>query len=357
MTAYQAMLANEARTLSDMVAENLEIPVIPLTIGQKIVLTAQEIALPSEDLQEVERRFRSIKMEVKASGELEEFFARRVATMTVRIERGVRLETVTLADKVRRAVTDFDANRVAEAWKLYDWITADPIANCRKLYQTIEGVDRMIRAFQGLKDDLLKAGSVRWDWPHLEKIENLMGRRLGDFPVSRAKALSDAIGGDFQYLDPTEGELLEGFDRQNWARERLGELIDREVERLEAYRKTFDLEEIARERSESVDRVLFDPSKEATQARKYEAAAERSLYRALGELRKLQARKAKDAVQAEFEDDESGPKPGELGSFFPGDLLNEPTDPARPMNPARDHDSRRSGASNGSRKPGRKPSP
>jgi hypothetical protein len=355
MTAYQALLAREAGTLAEIVAANLSIPVIPLTIGQKTVLNAQEIALPSEDLQEVERRFRSIKSELKASGELEEFFARRVATMTVRVERGVRLETVTLADKVRRAVTDFDASRVADAWKLYDWITADPIENCRKLHQTIEGVDRMIRAFQGLKDDLLKAGSVRWDWPHLEKIENLMGRRLGDFPISRAKALSEAIGGDFQYLEPSAGEGLEAVDRQNWARERMAELIDGEVERLEAHLKTFDLDDLARERSESVDRVLFDPSKEATQARKFEAAAERSLYRALGELRKLQARKAKDAIQAEF-DDNFEPDSDELGSFLPGDPLKESAYPARPLNPARNRDSRRSGASNGSRKPGRSPS-
>jgi hypothetical protein len=347
MTAYQQMLSNEARTLSEMVAANLEIPVIPLTIGQRTVLDAKEIALPTEDLVEVERRFRSIKSELKASGELEEFFARRVATMTVRVERGVRLETVTLADKIRRAVTDFDASRVDEASKLYDWITADPISNSRKLHQTIEGVDRMIRAFRGLKDDLFRPNSVCWDWAHLEKVENLMGRRLGDFPVSRAKALSEAIGGDFQYLEPFEGE---GLDRQGWARERMGELIDLEVERLQARRKTFDLEEINRERTESVDRALFDPSKEATQARKYEAAAERSLYRALGELRKLQARKAKDAAQAEFEDDESEPEAGELGSFFPGDPLSEPRYPARPTNQTRDPVSRRSGASNGSRK-------
>jgi hypothetical protein len=56
---------------------------------------------------------------------------------------------------------------------------------------------------------------------------------------------------------------------------------------------------------------MFDPSKEAALARKYEAAAERGFFRALKELRQLekQAKAADPAAQAEaFQ--------RELGSFF-----------------------------------------
>ena len=46
--------------------------------------------------------------------------------------------------------------------------------------------------------------------------------------------------------------------------------------------------EVARLRAEAVRRAMFDTSREATLARKYEAAAERGFYRALKELRVLQ---------------------------------------------------------------------
>ena len=70
-------------------------------------------------------------------------------------------------------------------------------------------------------------------------------------------------------------------------------------------------EEAARLRAEAGRRAMFDPSKEATLARKYEAAAERGFFRALKELRLLekQARALDPAVQAEVFRQE-------LGSFL-----------------------------------------
>ncbi len=57
-------------------------------------------------------------------------------------------------------------------------------------------------------------------------------------------------------------------------------------------------EEAAKLRSEAVRRAMFDPSKEATLARKYEAAAERGFYRALKELRQVE-RQCKPVVPEE----------------------------------------------------------
>jgi hypothetical protein len=69
--------------------------------------------------------------------------------------------------------------------------------------------------------------------------------------------------------------------------------------------------EAARLRAEAGRRAMFDPSKEATLARKYEAAAERGFFRALKELRQLekQARTLDPAVQEEMFRQE-------LGSFL-----------------------------------------
>ena len=69
--------------------------------------------------------------------------------------------------------------------------------------------------------------------------------------------------------------------------------------------------QVERLRAEAKARALFDPSKEATLARKYEAAAERGFFRALKELRQLekQAKAVKPPSPAE-----SYRK--ELGSFL-----------------------------------------
>jgi hypothetical protein len=60
-----------------------------------------------------------------------------------------------------------------------------------------------------------------------------------------------------------------------------------------------DAEEAARLRAEAGRRAMFDPSKEATLARKYESAAERGFFRALKELRLLEKQiKAVEPVAA-----------------------------------------------------------
>jgi hypothetical protein len=74
-------------------------------------------------------------------------------------------------------------------------------------------------------------------------------------------------------------------------------------------------------RAEAVARAMFDPSKEATLARKYEAAAERGFFRALKELRQLekQAKAAESPAPA-------GSSRQELGSFLTYQQLNAQMD-------------------------------
>src|SRR4051794_15012336 len=61
-----------------------------------------------------------------------------------------------------------------------------------------------------------------------------------------------------------------------------------------------DPEEADHLRSEAVRRAMFDPSREATLARKYEAAAERAFFRCLKELRQME-KKAKADRKAEVD--------------------------------------------------------
>ena len=60
-----------------------------------------------------------------------------------------------------------------------------------------------------------------------------------------------------------------------------------------------DAEEADRLKSEAARRAMFDPSKEATLARKYEAAAERGFYKALKELRQMARAAEADAPAAD----------------------------------------------------------
>ena len=84
-----------------------------------------------------------------------------------------------------------------------------------------------------------------------------------------------------------------GADQESAAlAERVREALD-EFEAPEG----IDDDEADRLRAEAGRRAMFDPSKEATLARKYEAAAERGFFRALKELRQVEeAAKADDPV-------------------------------------------------------------
>jgi hypothetical protein len=78
---------------------------------------------------------------------------------------------------------------------------------------------------------------------------------------------------------------------------------------------------VAQLRAEAKALAMFDPSKEATLARKYEAAAERGFFRALKELRQLekQAKAVEPTPPAESSDQE-------LGSFLTFQQLNAQLD-------------------------------
>lgn len=89
--------------------------------------------------------------------------------------------------------------------------------------------------------------------------------------------------------------------------------------------------EADRLRGEAARRAMFDPSKEATLARKYEAAAERGFFKALKELRQHQ-RTAKTVISTS----RSGTSQASLGSFLPVETMVAilETLPPQPSKPA-----------------------
>ncbi len=109
-------------------------------------------------------------------------------------------------------------------------------------------------------------------------------------PTSWIGALSRALWGDFQLLGHGDGGDLDKEDRQIWSRDRLIERIDAEIAELEELSQTFDFALIAQDRAEAGARALFDPSKDATLARRYESEAQRGFFKTLKEFRQAEGK-------------------------------------------------------------------
>jgi hypothetical protein len=292
-------------------------------------LTGAGVVLPDEDVARIEERFEEFEADLKPKNGVARFLARRAAMLSVRLERCVRHESAAIASRMRRAEADFEHERLAEVDHTFSYIAREPATYARKLRSTPEGIDRIIQCLLAIREELVRVDGGLWDWSCGDRITNLMGVPWMDSPVSRVRALSEAISGNFAYLRPGDGDDLDAGARRDWARRRMAELIDEEVEALRDLRGTLDLSAIEADRAGAAARAIFDPSKEATLARKYEAAAERGLFRTLREIREIENDPAVDpgppiepppVAEPEFESVEGPDAPPAavpVGSFFP----------------------------------------
>ena len=248
------------------------------------------VALPTESAAEADRRLLALERELAPRGEMGRLLVRRIAVSSLRLDRAVEQEAAALAAKVRRAEADFDEARLTEADHLMGWISSEPATHHRRLTRTPEGVDRLVATLRGLRHDLQFEAQQTWTHgAHALKLDECTGRRYSVIPASRGQVLAEAITGDFHRLAAEDGAGLNDDERKAWAREELGRLIDGEVDRLLAHRATLDHQAIALDRAGAAQRAAFDPEPAAILARRYEASAERSMFRALRELRLVNA--------------------------------------------------------------------
>jgi hypothetical protein len=249
---------------------------------------AGEIALPDEDPEEIEGRFAAFEEDLRPRGEVGRFLVKRAAMLSVRLDRCARHESAMTSKRVREAEAKHDDERMAYVEKMGDWIAAEPATHVRRLKTMPEGIDWLIKAWQDVKADLTHPTRDVWNYGHRQRVDNLMGRTPEQIPWSPLSPLCKAGWGDFSELTPDQGGDLAGPERKAWAREELGRRIDAEVAALEALRSTLDDAAIATDRAEAGRRALFDASRESILARKYEAAAERGLFRTLRELQAIE---------------------------------------------------------------------
>jgi len=272
-------------------------------------LTGAGIVLPDEDAAEVSKRFDDLQAQFNPATPMGKILVHRVALLSVRLERSAEHEAAYLGEKIRHAQESYDEECQVAVEDLMDQLADRPGLCVRRLLRTPQGVDALIGAWHDLREDLTRPNLDCWTKFHADRANLLTGRRANEIPISRINELSAAIRGDFDLLRDREGEGLDDPDRRAWARDLLVELIDEELEGLRVCRAGLDLAAFEQDRVEAGRRALFDVSKPAVLARRYEAASERGMFRALKQLKQVETEAA------------SNPQPcpaypvGPLGSF------------------------------------------
>jgi hypothetical protein len=295
--------------------------------GLKHGLTGRGIVVPEGDAEEIARRGADLTADMKPRSTAGSMLIGQMARLSLRAERAAERESAAIAMHVRHAVDAFDEERIERADQLFDGLGDDPRNNLRKLSKMPEGVERLIDGWRDLRNDLASDHKVHWTASHLVQGASMLGVKSEHARGTRLGALTRAYWGDFDALSDADGGDLDQKARRAWAKARLFERIDAEIAALEAHYETLDFETIELDRAEAGQRALFDPSKPACLARRYESEARRGFFKALKEFRE---------VEAEFEARvESAPTPPEPSQPEPRMGSSRETAPPPDREPSR----------------------
>jgi hypothetical protein len=277
-------------------------------------LSGAGIVVPEGDRAEIERRVEALEADLVPQSPAGLILIRQMATLSVRSERAAEQEIAAIARNVRHAADDFDEERIEKANQLFMALGEDPRRNLRKLCKMPEGVERLIDAWSDLRADLAAEPKPIWTEAQLVQAANLSGIKEQHARATRFGALSRGFWGDFAALGEGDGGDLGEEFRREWARAALCEKIDAEIAALEAHCETLDFETIELDRAEAGQRALFDASKPACLARRYEAEANRGFFKALREFRKVEA-ESKGRAESAPTPSEPVAADAEVGSF------------------------------------------
>ncbi len=284
-------------------------------------LTGNGVVLPDEDSAAIQERFEAFEADLKPKDSVAQYLVRRLAMMSVRMDRSVRNESAAITNAMLGAKDAEAEARAQEIRALVASLRVDPAETARQLRRTPEGLDWMIRECRALEVDL---AAGRWKLDQSERLEPLLAIKLDAYGTNRTRALTMGHCGDFRGLGPNNWPDLAPDDRLQAIRGELADIITTEINRLEQQRAGLDHESIARQAATAPARALFGTSKEAILARKYEAAAEREFYRALNRVEQLNAREPADEPLAAVDATDTGEtESAESGSFFPSRSIEQ----------------------------------
>ena len=254
---------------------------------------AGDLVGPNEDQTRIDQRTETFARELNAPGTLGATLARRAAVLSVRLEQASDRDLQAVAANAQAGRERFDDDR---ATLLDDWLieaeaAAEPAPALRRLEGTPEGVRHLGAVWRGLRSAVADN-----DPAAIERATRWLGPNL-DEPVS-SRDLTTAIDAEVARLD----RLVDS------------PLIQAAARRVEI------------ERGNAGKIASFDPSPEATLARRYEAAAERGLYRAIRAIHELR----RDPASIH-----SIPAPGPAATTPPGAPVAVAA-PDRPIHPPLD---------------------
>ena len=317
------MLANQKNAQKSTGPRTTQGKAVSRANGYKHGLAGTGVVVPHEDAQEIAQRAETLEAEMAPRNDLARGLVFRIAFLMLKLERSAEHEAKAIAYRMRRAEAKFDDARLAEVEEAYDWLNGQPATSARRLRQSPEGIEKLIATMHDLKADLSRRDRVYWDWRHCDRFHHLMGVRRNEVPYTRSRGLTDAIAGNFEWLGADEGGGLSVGDRQIWAAEQMIAILDNQIRTLHELRANFDTSAIDLDRSEAPTRALFDASQEAILARKYEAATERGLYRAIREFHAAQGLTPQVEPDPNLED--------EMGSSWP--VANSESDESMKVDP------------------------
>ncbi len=288
-TSEARLLANRKNALRSTGPKTAEGKERSRRNGLKHGLTGAGVVVAEDDRPEVDRRSEALRRELAPGSTLGAILVGQMATLSVRMERSARQEAAATATRVRHSGETFDRDRERRAASLLECLADDPRLVVGELRRSAEGVDRLLDAWRAVRAELTRSDSVAWDGDDLVRSTQLSGLRVGEPDAASLAALWLATRGNFARLGPGDGEGLEPLARRAWARARLVERVDAEVAALGRHRATLDPEAVALDRLDAAEVALFDPSREAALARRYESEARRGFYKALKEFRQAEA--------------------------------------------------------------------
>src|SRR5438270_7324130 len=262
-----------------------------------------------------------------------------------------------LADPLNRC-TDFQ--RDDRSLRLFDaWFAEDPALILAELERTATGLDFLLEQWSVLDGVLHTEGF--WHYPEKSAAIRMTGRRSEDV-LNDPVILKVFLDANATHIAPWEffDDVMQArlgieerpayFERVNFLAKGLKQIteaggeaglrafMEAEVARLKALREDPALAaRAAADRAEAAARSLFDDGPPLALRLRYEAQAERSLYKSLSELTKLReaapSRPAPRPVAQPAPAPES-PAVGPNKSLQEAKLRNEPAvEPARPASP------------------------
>ena len=295
-------------------------------------LSGDGVVFLDEQTAEVTRRTAVLLKQLKPGYEMSQYLVERVAVLSIRVEHCAEHETLLMAVKGHEAGQAFDDNRLLVIEELFQTLAETPSLTLGKLSRTPDGVERLLEAWTKLRHDLDRGA---WQTAHAHRAAHLQGLDPDDCLALEWSDFTQTIRGKHNPAQFGQNLQLDPIVHAEWARGEIRKLIQGEVDALSTALEAFDDADddaLARERRLVVKLARFAPTPETLLVRKYEAAAERNLYRALREARLIDSaptlleQAGYDAPDDDVATHEAESTSAPLASFVPGPPQTPPED-------------------------------